>query len=90
MFLLLCGSFNYRTSSNKCQLYNHLIGGVFLFYEKVTKYCEDNNITVCAFEKMCDLPNGLVSKWKETRYPTVETLNKIASATKIPISEWIK
>lgn len=62
-----------------------------MFHEKVTKYCEENNLSASAFEKKCDLPNGLVGKWKANNYmPCVSTLKKISDATGIPIEKWIE
>ena len=62
-----------------------------MVYQNVINYCSKNNMSTSAFEKKCGLPNGLVGKWKEKGYePSVSTLQKIASATNIPIEEWIK
>lgn len=62
-----------------------------MFFEKVDKYCKENNLSISAFEKKCDLPNGLVGKWKLNSYtPCVATLKKISNATGIPIEKWIE
>lgn len=62
-----------------------------MFYQKVAKYCKDNNISICEFEKMCGLGNGAVSKWKDEKSnPSVATLMKIAAATKISVGTWMK
>ena len=47
-------------------------------------------MSISAFEEKCGLSNGLVGKWKEKGYePSVSTLQKIESATKIPIKKWL-
>ena len=62
-----------------------------MVYNNVIKYCSDNNISISAFEKKCDLPNGLVSKWKEKGYePSIPTLQKISTATNISLEDWLK
>ena len=60
------------------------------FYGKVVKYCNENEITIMAFEQMCGLANGLVSKWKGGGYPSIPTLQKIEKATKIPAKKWLE
>jgi predicted transcriptional regulator len=61
-----------------------------LFYKKVMDYCTENNLSVMAFEKKCGLKNGTVSKWKDGGNPRIETLNKIVTATAIPIEKWLE
>lgn len=61
-----------------------------MFYQKVIDYCNNNGISVSAFEQKCELPNGAVSKWKNGGYPSIPTLKKISSATKISEEKWIK
>lgn len=61
-----------------------------MVYSNVVDYCNKNNISISAFEKKCNLPNGLVGKWREKGYePSVSTLQKISNATKIPIKKWL-
>lgn len=60
-----------------------------MIYQKILNYCKDNNLSVSAFEKKCGLPNGIVNGWKNGGYPSVPTLQKIESATNIPISKWV-
>ena len=58
-------------------------------YQKVIQYCNGNNLSVSAFEKLCDLPNGTVYGWKKTDgNPSLNTLLKIAEATNIPVKDW--
>lgn len=60
-------------------------------YGKVIKYCYENDMTISEFEKKCNISNGLVGKWKDKGYePSISTLIKIESATKIPKEEWLK
>lgn len=62
-----------------------------MFHEKVMQYCNENNLSISAFEEKCNLSNGLVGKWKTNNYtPCIATLKKIASATGIPIEKWIE
>lgn len=62
-----------------------------MVYSKVIEYCERNNMSISAFEQKCGLPNGLVGKWREKNFePSISTLQKIASATKISIHKWLE
>ena len=53
-------------------------------------YCNQNRLSVSAFEKKCGIANGTVGKWKDGGNPSLETLQKIVSATGVPIAEWMK
>ena len=61
-----------------------------MFYEKIRQYCEQKGLTTMAFETLCGLSNGSVSKWKDGGFPSIPTLKKIEEATKIPVEEWLK
>ena len=61
-----------------------------MIYKKIMNYCNQNSLSVSAFEKKCGLANGTVGKWRDGGNPSLETLQKIVSATGVPISEWIK
>lgn len=61
-----------------------------MIYNKIIKYCNENSLSVSAFEKKCGLANGTVGKWKDGGNPSLETLHKIVLATCIPIDEWMK
>lgn len=61
-----------------------------LIYNKIIKYCNENSLSVSAFEKKCGLANGTVGKWKDGGNPSLETLHKIVLATGIPMDEWMK
>ena len=61
-----------------------------LIYNKIINYCNENGLSVSAFEKKCGLANGTVGKWKDGGNPSLETLQKIVSATGISIEEWMK
>ena len=61
-----------------------------MIYNKIIKYCNENSLSVSAFEKKCGLANGTVGKWKYGGNPSLETLHKIVLATGIPIDEWMK
>lgn len=61
-----------------------------MIYNKIIKYCNENSLSVSAFEKKCGLANGTVGKWKNGGNPSLETVHKIVLATGIPIDEWMK
>ena len=62
-----------------------------MVYGNVVEYCKKNNISIMEFEQKCGLSNGLVGKWKDNNYePSISTLQKITTATGIPIEEWLK
>ena len=61
-----------------------------MIYNKIIKYCNENSLSISAFEKKCGLANGTVGKWKDGGNPSLETLHKIVLATCIPIDEWMK
>ena len=61
-----------------------------MIYNKIMKYCNENNLSVSAFEKKCGIANGTVGKWKDHGNPSLETLQKIVLATGVPIEEWTK
>lgn len=60
-----------------------------MIYEKVIQYCDENKISICAFEKKCDIGNGTIGRWKNGSKPTIETLKKIEKVTGIPITELV-
>ena len=57
-------------------------------YEKVIAYCEKKHISVRGFEESCGLGNGTVARWKKYN-PKLETLRKIAEATKTSLRSWL-
>ena len=61
-----------------------------MIYNKIMNYCNQNRLSVSAFEKKCGIANGTVGKWKDGGNPSLETLQKIVSATGVPIAEWMK
>ena len=56
----------------------------------VKRYCEKHKISLLAFEKMCGLGNGTVGKWRDGKFPSVHTLQKMEIATGVPMLDWIK
>lgn len=60
-----------------------------MIFERVMAYCKHYNMSIAAFERMCNIGNGTIRKW-ETRKPSMESMLKIEKATKIPLSEWVK
>lgn len=62
-----------------------------MIYKKVVAYCEKKNMSICQFEKMCGIGNGVVGAWKDDESkPALKTLEKIAKATKTSITTWLK
>ena len=61
-----------------------------MIYNKIMYYCNQNSLSVSAFEKKCGIANGTVGKWKDGGNPSLETLQKIVSTTGISIEEWMK
>jgi len=85
---ILCGNFILEHLLKKVKK-KYKKGDVFLFFEKIEKYCSDNKLSIMAFEQKCGLSNGSVSKWKDGGFPSIPTLQKIEKATKIPIKKWL-
>lgn len=65
-----------------------------MFYQNVSNYCNKNKISIMAFEEKCGLANGTIGKCNPDRdkpsKPSLDTLEKIEKATKIPIGKWVK
>lgn len=64
-----------------------------MIYNKVIEYCEQNNLSISAFEKMCGIGNGTVAQWNpeldKPSTPSLETLKKIENSTGIPVTELV-
>ena len=61
-----------------------------MIYDNIAKYCADQGLSIMAFEKKCHLGNAVVREWKGGKSkPNIASLEKIAAATGIPISEWL-
>jgi len=61
-----------------------------LIFEKIKKFCCENNISINEFEKRCGIGNGTVGRWKNNASkPTLYTLEKIEKATNVPIPIWL-
>ena len=61
-----------------------------MIYNKIMNYCNQNRLSVSAFEKKCGIANGTVGKWKDGGNPSLGTWQKIVSSTGVPIAEWMK
>ena len=61
-----------------------------MIYKKITDYCSKNNLSISAFEKRCGIGNGTIAKWESESNPSLDSLEKIATATGIPLSKWLK
>ena len=60
------------------------------FFEKVQAYCKKNNLTIAGFERLCGIGNGVAAQWGKASAPSMKTVCKIADATGIPATEWLK
>lgn len=60
-----------------------------MFYDKVRAYCTNNQISEYRFEKMCDLPKGLVRKWRRIN-PSYVSIAKICKATNTDPAVWME
>lgn len=61
-----------------------------MVYQKILKYCNENNLSIAAFEKKCEIGNGTIGAWKDGSRPSLNTLEKIEKVTGITVSEWLK
>lgn len=63
-----------------------------VFAENIRNYCSNNGISNMEFEKRCGLSNGIVYKWEKgiAKNPNITTLQKIETATRIPMSRWLR
>lgn len=62
-----------------------------MIYKNIIAYCDANNLSIMAFEQMCELGNGVVGKWQDGKLqPSLGSLQKIEKATGIPIADWLK
>lgn len=57
-----------------------------MLFQKVEKYCKENNLSIAAFEKRCGLSNGTVSGWK-TFKPNMSSIIKISKEMKMSVDE---
>lgn len=62
-----------------------------LIKEKVIQWCKENNTTISALERKCDIGNGTIGKWgKNGRLPSLDVLIKISKETGISLDDLIK
>lgn len=62
-----------------------------VLFKNINAYCESRDVTIKTFERFCGIANGVVARWgKGEMTPTLRTLDKVQSATGIPIGRWIK
>ena len=60
-----------------------------MIYKKIIRYCEENNISISAFEKKCNIGNGTIGKWEKGGKPSLDTLEKISKVTGITVAELV-
>lgn len=58
-------------------------------YEKIAEYCEEKNISIAAFERICGFKRGYVEKLKGSRQPGVRFAKRAAEVMGISIEELI-
>lgn len=58
-------------------------------YGKVLKYCLENQLSIAAFEKKCNIGNGTIGRWEKGSKPSLDTLEKIEKETGITVSELV-
>jgi hypothetical protein len=59
----------------------------------VVRYCSDNNLSLSAFEKLCEIGNGTIARWnpelEKPSKPDLNTLEKISKATGITMADLV-
>lgn len=60
-----------------------------MLYDKVMRFCRENNIPLYIFEKECGLGNGTISGWKNSM-PRVDSLQKVAKRMNTTIGELLE
>lgn len=55
-------------------------------YEKILKFCDDKDISISAFERICGVANGYVNKLK-TSTPGVRFVKRASQVMGISIEE---
>lgn len=61
-----------------------------MFLSNVEKYIKEMGIKPAEFERMCGLGNGTVRSWRNGNAPTLSTVERIAQATGVPVTEWVQ
>ena len=57
-------------------------------FEKIEKFCKEKGISINKFEDECGFGNGTVSKWRGGKVkPSMNSIERIAEYTKIPVGE---
>lgn len=57
--------------------------------EVIKKWCKENNVSISALEKKCDLGNGTIGGWDKST-PRVDNLMAVSKVTGLSIDELIK
>lgn len=64
-----------------------------MIYSKVVHYCSENNLSISAFEKQCEIGNGTISRWnpelEKPSKPDIATLEKISKVTGITLADLV-
>lgn len=79
MSIAFCENFNFLSRRAKDMI-----------FERIKKYCTEEKITISEFEKRCEIGNGTVGKWKNSKSePSIRILSKIAYHTGTTIGYWL-
>lgn len=60
-----------------------------MLYDKIVEYCQENGVSLFAFEKKCGLGNGTIKGWMNSN-PRIDSLKKVAEKMGVPIEQLIK
>lgn len=60
-----------------------------MLYDRVMRFCKENNIPLYIFEKECELGNGTISGWKNSN-PRIDSLQKVAKRMNTTIGELLE
>ena len=60
-----------------------------MLYDKITRFCKENNIPLYIFEKECGLGNATISGWKNSN-PRIDSLQKVSKKMGISIEKLLE
>lgn len=59
-----------------------------MIFNKISKLCEEKNITIAKLEKECNLGNATIRGWKKSS-PNLTNLKKVADYFDVPIEYFL-
>ena len=60
-----------------------------MLYNNIKNVCKNKGISISTVEKMANLSNGTICKWKKSS-PTVDNLQAVAKVLKVSISKLLE